>query len=281
MGQDEQVPERRYSLWKAWGLSFFSKALYRDVAENWKGTAYGALFLTIFLLSIPRGFYIQDKFADQVPDFFKRIPPFKIEKGVFSTEAAQPYRIDYKGGAIVIDTTGRYQSLTDVPGYGNLERIELVKATEYLEHRVVLGNVQDRTRRMLKLDSFIATREDLDRWGERFAFWLGPALFLFILLGWSLMNGVTLLLYALLGVFIADVRKGSLDFKVSLRLAVVSHFPAMILLTLTIFLSVDSHWSLLWTSLISIGYLVFAVSSLDFSEEVEEDAPKRKVSGRR
>jgi hypothetical protein len=62
-------------------------------------------------------------------------------------------------------------------------------------------------------------------------------------------------------VVFADIRKGSLDFKVALRLAVASHFPGVIFYTVILSLGIEPPWLFLWTFLISTGYLYFAVRS--------------------
>ena len=59
---------RRYSFWEALGFSFFSKDLYSDVGKNWKGTAYGWLFLMVLLMSILPAVNFQMFVSANLPD---------------------------------------------------------------------------------------------------------------------------------------------------------------------------------------------------------------------
>jgi hypothetical protein len=260
MGKPEPGP-KKFSFWKAWVHCFFSKELYADVGANWKGTGYGVLLLMILILSVLRGAESQWKISKVFPPFAAKIPPFKLEKGVFSAEAPQPYRLDFPGGAIVFDTTGRTRGLADVPDSGDLKSLLLVTRTQVFLRRQRLGQTLDKSHDLSKYPSFAFDRERLDRWTANIVRWSGLFVFFWGAFIWFLVNAATLPLYALLGVWFADLRKGSLDFPVALRLAAVSHFPAMIVFTALPFLGYRPSWYFLWPFLVSAGYLFFAVRS--------------------
>lgn len=257
---------RKYSFWKAWVYCFFSKDFYQDVGGNWKGIGYGALLIIILLLSIPRSLSLQWEISNGMPDVIKKIPPFKIENGVFSAEVAQPYRFDFKDGALVIDTTGRYNTLTEVPGYNDLKFIFLVNKTKFMDHRVRFMRNEDKTHDIAHIHSLVFDRERIDRWGAAITQWSGPVYYFFLVVVWFLSISFTLLLYALLGIMFAYFKGNDMDYPVALRLAVASHFPAMIAFSIIPCFGIVLPWYLLWATLVSAGYLFFAVSSQKLPE---------------
>ncbi|HJT23802.1 MAG TPA: DUF1189 family protein, partial [bacterium] len=193
--------------------------------------------------------------------FFEKIPPFKIENGTFSSDVKQPYRVDFKDGAIVIDTTGRYTDLASVPGYPDLNYLILINKTKWMEHRVRLGRTEDKVHPMFRFRSQMFDRDRLTRLGATIVAWSGAAYYFLMVPLWTLSSFVSLLVYALIGVVFADLRKGSLDYNVALRLAVASHFPAMIFYTVVLTLDIKPPWLFLWTFVINLGYLFFAVQA--------------------
>lgn len=249
------------NLFKAWVKSFYSRELYQDVAENWTGTGYGYFFLSVLLLTLPIAGSLQWMMAQKTPGFFQQVPPFQIVNGVFSSPVTQPYRIDFKDGAIVIDTTGRYTDLTSLPGYADLKMLVLINKTQWMQHRVRFGRVEDKTHQIPRFAYQDFNRDRLDRLGAKIVEWSGVAYYFFLVLIWTLTNFISLLVYALFAVVFADLRKGSLDYSVALRLAVASHFPAMLFYTAVLCLSIKPPWFFLWTFLISTGYLYFAVGA--------------------
>ena len=54
---------RRYGFWQAVGFSFYSRELYRDVKDNWKGTGLGFLFFIWAVVGIPRAVQFQSRDA--------------------------------------------------------------------------------------------------------------------------------------------------------------------------------------------------------------------------
>ena len=257
----ENLGERKYSFWQALGLSFFSKDLYDDVGRNWKGTAYGTLFLTMILISVPRAANYQREVSADLPGFVKQIPDFQIEKGVFSSSVTQPYQYQVQNSEIVIDTTGKINSLDQVPNIAKLDNVILVNKTKHMDRRKRLGISMDRTYDFSRYPSFFVNQEKLTHWSDVIIRWTGVIFFLFIALFGFLFEAVVVLIYGLIGTAVSEMLDKSLDFKVALRLAVVSHIPALLATTLLIFFGIRGAWVLILGFLFTLPYLYFAVSS--------------------
>jgi hypothetical protein len=254
--------KRRYSIWQAFGLSFYSRDLYRDVKENWRGTGFGLLFILIAFLGVARAVQFQFWAAKNLPDFAQKIPEFTMEKGILSTEVKpQPYRLDSADGCLVIDTTGKIQTLDQIPGIEGLKSVYLVTKTGYFSRRVRLGRVVDETHPFKPSYNFNATRENLDRWTAAIVRWSGTVLFVFYLPFVFLFEALALLIYALIGVLFAEMSHQELDYGDSLRLAVVSHIPVLFLFLVPALFQIKIPLSVLWSFLVSSGYIYFAVSS--------------------
>ena len=254
--------ERKYSTWNALALSFYSRDLYVDVGKNWKGTGFGALFLILVLVFLPRAASVQWQVVHELPGYLKKIPDFKIEKGVFSADVQQPYTLEIgtKGG-IIIDTTGKINSLDQIPGIQDKDDYYLFTKTKFMSRRHRFGTVEDKTRDMFKVNLFVLNQEKLRHWYDLVIPWVGIVYYLFCVLFGFLMEVVVLLVYGLFGVLFSEIRKNGLDYNVALRLAVVSHIPALVISTLFVVCGVHLPWPALWSFAVSMGFLSFAVSS--------------------
>lgn len=89
---ESQIPQanRRYTIWKALPLSFYSEALYRDVALRWKGSGFLYLLLLSALLYIPLAILMHHNvsvfLAEEGPTIAEQIPVIEIENGKASLQ---------------------------------------------------------------------------------------------------------------------------------------------------------------------------------------------------
>lgn len=254
---------RRYSFWEALGFSFFSKDLYSDVGKNWKGTAYGWLFLMVLLMSILPAVNFQMFVSANLPDLMKKIPDFQVVNGEFSSSIKQPFIYKWDKGELIVDTTGKYDSLDKVPKAEEMESVFLVNKDKLISHRIRLGQAEDKTSKMPKFDSFIVNQENLARWAGIVIHWSGAACFVLFTVFLSIVEAVVMLFYGLFGVLISEMRNKGLDFLVTLRLSVISHLPAFILGTCYLSFLKYSGLYILGSIFLSLIYLFFAVSSQD------------------
>lgn len=109
---------KEYSVFQAIVMSFYSRKLYRDVANNWGGYAF--LYLALILaLSWTYFTYVTQTaltagYATVSQEFVSQIPVLDIKNGIVSTPEKRPYLItapNSKTIIAIIDTTGKYKEL--------------------------------------------------------------------------------------------------------------------------------------------------------------------------
>jgi len=117
---------KRYSIFHPLILSFFSKALYRDVGQRWRGTGLAYLLLVLAIVWIPTMIKMQFGLAQFVDHdsakITEQIPAITISHGKVSTNVTTPYYIkDPETGAdlIIIDDP----LLRPTYGFLNFERL--------------------------------------------------------------------------------------------------------------------------------------------------------------
>ncbi len=99
-------------------LSFFSKELYIDVGQNWKGVNFLYLLLLLAVCLIPTMIKIHADVTDfvnnEAPVIVNQVPEIAITDGQVSIKETQPYYIkdpDSDKILAIIDTTGQIESL--------------------------------------------------------------------------------------------------------------------------------------------------------------------------
>jgi|GEM_PF-6342579 len=265
-GSDIQE-ERKYNVWQAIALSLFSRDLYQDVGKRWKGTGFGILFWIVAVLSIFRAVDVQWAANQKVPGIVARIPEFKIEKGVFSTGAQQPYIKEFYETVVVLDTTGKINSLQQIPDIEKIKNGVLITKDQMFMRRVRFGVVEDKAHPLAKMPDFNVTQEKLKHWGEIFVDFVGIFVFFFLVTFWYAAEVLARLLFGLLGVLISEMRHQGVDYVVALRLAVVSHVPILIVSTFLNLCGLPLPWPYFSSFVVSLGFLFFAVVSQENKTE--------------
>src|SRR3990172_8756471 len=109
---------KQYGVFHPLLLSFYSNALYRDVAKNWKGVGFLYLLLLLALTWIPVMIHFHNNLSEgisrEAPKFVNQIPKITITKGEVSVDVPVPYYIiEPQSGVqlVAIDTSGQITSL--------------------------------------------------------------------------------------------------------------------------------------------------------------------------
>ena len=125
------MAKRQFSFFATYPLSFFSRAMYRDLARNGRGIALGYLALLVAVLTALSwsGMWTETvaELDRQTDAITAQIPDLHFTDGRLHTPEARPYEIR-TGETIhaVIDTTGRY-------GPGDTRDVPIVvTATEFI-----------------------------------------------------------------------------------------------------------------------------------------------------
>jgi hypothetical protein len=254
------VGPKKYSVWSAMPLSFFSGELYRDVARNWKGTGFGYMFLILLLGWIPAAVKIHLAISkglhEQAPEALKQVPDFKIQDGKFSIKVKQPYFMpNRKKPEVIIDTTGKITSFSQVPAAAGMDSVILVTKTKMITRRNRLGAKQDQTLLFSQLGPFTIDKKALLKWSDILARMAGFLIYPFAVAAHFIYNIIAILVYALIGLLLASLLKVPLKYEALIRLAAVSHTPALLLSLIVFFVGVKVPHDFL-------AYFVFSTAVL-------------------
>lgn len=223
---------RKYTIFHVPILSFFSKALYRDVALNWKGTGFGYLFLLLAVCWIPAIVNMQkglSRFAkSEAPAVISQIPAIRIVDGQASADVPQPHFIrEPKEDKViaVIDTTGTITSLDQT------EALVLVTRTAGIMRN---SKVETRTFQFAEIKNFTLDQAMLTTWMEAIRRFTVPVLYPLALLGSFSSRIVQTLIYALIGMLLAKWSRTRRPYLSLVRLSVVALTPPIIVETIVL-----------------------------------------------
>ncbi len=256
-------------------LSFFSKELYIDVGQNWKGVNFLYLLLLLAICLIPTMIKIRvgvSNFVNnETPAIVNQVPEITITDGQVSIKETQPYYIkdpDSDEPLAIIDTTGQIESLEGTDAFILLTGNKvIIKESEFENRTYDLSNVK----------AFAVDSERITGWLHTVRKFLTVVIYPFALLGSYLFRIVQALIYAAVGLLFASWCLVRLSYATLLRLAVVAMTPC--LLAKTIFGIADIHlpYAILISLVITLAYLFFAVkanSEIILIREEAEDPEK-------
>ena len=267
---------KKYSIIHVPVLSFFSKALYRDVAVHWKtGLCFAYLLLLLAICLIPTAIETNAIFSglieNQAPAIVKQVPEITITDGKASIAEPQPYYIkapDSDDNLAVIDTTGSITSLEDADAFCLLTGTELIMRK---------SQVQTQTFDLKEIENFVLNSELIMGWlrtiKKIFAIGIYPFLLL-VSYPWTI---ILALIFAAIGLFFAYLCKTKLSYDALLRLTIVAITPYIIIKT--ILGAVGAPLPCLLNLAVALGYLFFAVyaASEALPEQVEEAKEVKEV----
>jgi uncharacterized protein DUF1189 len=261
---------KRYSIFHAFVLSFFSKSLYQDVGRYWRGTGLLYLLIVLALVWIPTTIKMHlgiNRFVNNdTPRITQQIPKITITNGKVSTDVATPYFIkDPDDGTplAIIDTTGKYETLDNSPARLLVTRSKVIARSDRDTRIYDLSGVE----------SFYVDRERVEGWLATSKTWFSVVAFPILLISSFALRAIQVLIYALIGMLFARMLNANLDYKTLMRLAAVALTPVLVLNLLIEFVPFSIPlWWLIGTC-IGLGYLFFAVKSNTEPPAMPQDQP--------
>jgi hypothetical protein len=262
---------KRYSIFHALVLSFFSKSLYRDVGKHWRGTGLLYLLVVLVLVWIPtiiKGQLVFSTWVDgDAKAITKQIPAITISKGQVSTDVTTPYFIkDPKTGTdlAIIDTTGEYETLDYTQAKFLLTKTKLIASKN-------AGRTE--TYDLSSVESFHVDHSRVENWLVTAKRWFIPVGYTLALIFSFIFRAIQILIYALVGLLFARILQANLDFKTLMRLAAVAITPVLVLNLLLEFLPLHIPGWILLGIIIELAYLFFAVKVNAQPEDVPQYQP--------
>ena len=248
---------KKYSLLHAPFLSFFSKDLYKDVGQNWKGIAalYLLLLLAFCWIFVSWTFHskVSQSIANEAPPFIEQIPEITIKDGNVSINEPEPYFIsvpETKEVIAIIDTTGQYDSLDNTEAYLLLTKNTLIVRNSETETRVY---------DLSKIDNFFLDQAIINKFVSIFNAYF-PFVFYVLAVIFSFMFRLVLvLLYGVIGLLFCKIANVKLDYQTLIRLAVIAITPAILLDTVLEISGITLPLFWLISFALAMFYLYFGV----------------------
>ena len=257
---------KRYSIIHIPVWSFFSQALYRDIALQWKGTCFGYLFLLLAVAWIPAMIVLHQSFsafvADEAPKLTAQLPHLTILDGEASITEPEPFFFENPDTGMplaIIDTTGSITSLDDTPAKLLITRTEAIFETNESETETISFS---------EIDDFKIGPEQADQWLKTLNRVAAPVLYPLAVLGSYAYRIVQALIYAVVGLLFASLFHARIGYAALLRLSVAAVTPCIIVNTVLGVQGVALPFAPLWYFLATMGYLLFAVSAVSQAEDV-------------
>lgn len=268
---------RRFGMFSAWALSFYSRELYRDVARRWSGIGVCYLAVLLAVLWVPTvtkmHLGVRRAVRDELPKIAKQIPDVKFSNGHLQVSGEQPYFLrdpDSQEVLLIVDTSG---SITSLDGRNAMF---LITADKLIQRDPNTGKTQTQDLSQIE-GEFQFNGQQLQKYVGTAANLVAPVAYPFCwAFSWLYRLFVALGL-GLIGVVIASVFRMRLSYGSCVRLAAVAMTPPLIFNTIFEFAFSGTPVMAIWSSLawlMPLGYLAFAMRSVagevSSSDEVAE-----------
>jgi len=264
---------KKYNIVQLPFLAFFSKKLYRDVGQNWKGANFAYLFLLLAICWVPSTLSLRKDLVKSLDSnqvhLINQLPDIHIKNGRVEMDQQKPYPIKNRSGQTVaiIDTTGSMNYIADE------HVMALLTASELIVRR---GKTQFNTLDLSQVSEFHLNKAIANEWLQTTRNALAPLSYgLFLLLSYIFVVRA-LLLTAIVGLVLSNAMHSSLKFSGVLRIAVAAATPSIILITVSTALG-QSIPGLAYIGF-TLLYLLIGIASCSKPEE-EKEIPKLKLTG--
>lgn len=250
---------KQYNCLQAIPLSFFSKKLYRDVANNWGSGVILYLLLVLLLCWAAMMLSVQPavtrasmQFADHIIPQFPRIV---ITKGIVTTPENRPYIINDKASnkvVAIVDTSGKYTTIENNNSPFLLTKSEFIYVDRSGGMRIrKLSNDLNMILNPAKIKNIVAD----------FAGFIWVILLPFLLIFSFIYRVIEAVIYAVFGKIFALMLGVPLCYEEIIKLAIVALTPVLIVSTIVDMVGARFNHELLLYFLLAIVYLFFAVSA--------------------
>lgn len=240
-------------------MAFFSPALYRDVARNWRGTGFFYLFILLAVCWIPVSYEINAGYAafekSTLPELSKSVPDMQLDQGKLVVKKPMPYQITDSlthKPIIIIDTTGKVTSLAGKPD-------TLMLLTD---HNVMIKTDNNVTR---VIDfpvgaHWAVSASSVEKWGEKAGVLLMFAFYPMALLCSWVYRVLQAIFYGAIGTLgFAELLRVHLDYKTVVRLSSVAVTPVIVIGTILGLFRVVVPHALMLYFLLAMVYLFLAI----------------------
>lgn len=248
---------QQYNVFQAIYMSFYSKNLYRDVAENWGGKTFLYLLLVLALSWVVLTIQLQvginhgyNKYSDRVTE---QVPVLTIKDGELSTPENRPYIItnpENQEKIAIIDASGQYTTL------------DQAKTPLLVTKTAVLMQSDPNEIKTYQISKTLTMQLDppvVNSYLKTYLGFLWIPFFIFFLFGSFIYRIIESLIYAVIGKVFGLMTSRAVTYGQCVQIAMVAITPAIVVATiLDIFIINFNHQGFLYFVLAMI-YLCFGV----------------------
>lgn len=284
----ENQTEKRFGFWKTIFLTFFSKDVYQDIAENREGsgslylltlsflaTSIAALILIfVFIFVVPLNTLINEGLEEGAEIIMPQLPEtMEIREGEMILPKSEPYFIQYEGQTfMVMDTSGEY-SVDDLnenlmavitKDYfafynSNDKKTELARFKDFCDESPELCNTGELTKEEL----YQLIKEGIQAISPYIPVILiiiGLITALFFSLFIFVYHFIQALLFSLVSLLLSSIVKVHLKYNDLLRITIFAMTPMIIINIILTCLAIQYSGFIFFG--VVTAYLVFALTSL-------------------
>jgi hypothetical protein len=258
---------KQYGRLRAIVLSFYSRELYRDVGQNWRGVGILYLLLLLAIVWLPsaaRWFRGLHEFAATgAIEIANQMPAFTITNGVMQASPPgrhvihEPRPAGKRPGMMVIID----DSIDAMPAELDGEALVLTRR-EFGTFRPSRGN-ERRVWKLTPAADMDVTPAEVLTFLSLLQFWIPPIGYAGSVIGSLFFRIAQACLYAAVALMFASRYGIKLDYRAAMRLATVAVTPVIVGRTLLWLVPYDPAWYIRWPAAIAITvlYLRFAVQA--------------------
>jgi hypothetical protein len=240
-------------MFKAFYLSFFSKAFYCDVASNWRGIAFSLLLAIVtlhsifFVIHLYRGY--SDFLSNQGTALVEQIPAISIVDGKMRIDKPWPYTIKSQDGTPLVLFDVNFDETKFPAG-----RVWITSDKIYIRR-----NAYDEMRvySLKRVEHFSLDKILVQDWLKLSKKWFLAVLFPIVLIGFLIARMIQVGIYSLIGLGLNKIMGVYLTYLQIFRLCVAALVP--VLLIDCVLLAVHPvNWP--WIGFfLAMGYLVYGL----------------------
>ena len=260
---------RQFPFWQAPYFAFFSDSFYQDVARRWRGLGFTYLFVLVLVAWVPSllilNGLVREFRQDTLPALLEQVPEVVYENGEVSTNAEMPFYIRAQDETIaVIDTNATIEDFESFDTPVLLTRTALVFEGEDSQIEVFdlagaswLGKVTVNQTTLQNL---------YDGVGKWLSIWILP----WLAVGSFIYRAFQALIFAVLGIIIANTINVRLEYPALVRLSVIALTPVILVRTFfnIVGITLPIWWFLAFG--LFLAYLFMAIRANSSGEPVDD-----------
>ncbi len=232
---------------------------YREVAFQKVSKSIGYFFLFIFLvtlvLSMKYSTVLIQGMGEVSKELGDRLPEIRIEDGVVSTDAQEPFIIEEKNFIFIIDTTGRITTIDPSRKQG------ILLTKNKLIHKQ--SEIETRAYDLSKIKSFTVNKEAMERWRKIISRFALPILLVCLFPYFVVVKLIQILLFSLIALIVNAATKANLKYENLFNISLFALTLPVILATIFILagFKIPLLWSVFLYTIVYIAFLMGGVRS--------------------